>query len=81
MNIEHNKKAKRFYMELKGGVDAELKYRLMGDSSIDFYSTFVPNTHRGRGLASKLVEAGIAWAEENNLEMHASCWYARNFIN
>ena len=81
MNIEHNKETKRFYLELKGGVDAELKYRLIGGSSVDFYSTFVPNTHRGRGLASKLVQAAITWAEKNNLNMHASCWYARNFIN
>lgn len=81
MNIEHNKDAKRFFLDLEGGADAELKYRLVGDSSVDFYSTFVPNTHRGKGLGTKLVNAGIAWAKENNLEMHASCWYARNFLN
>lgn len=81
LNIEHNKEAKRFYLELKGGVDAELKYRFMGDSGVDFYSTFVPNTHRGKGLGSKLVNAGMDWAKENNLEIHASCWYARNFLN
>ena len=81
MNIQHNKNAKRFFVELEGGVDAELKYRTMGEDVVDFYSTFVPNTHRGKGLGSKLVKASIAWAKENGYGMHASCWYARNYLN
>jgi len=80
MNIEHNETNKRFFIELEGGPEAELKYRLVGDNSVDFYSTFVPNTHRGKGLASKLVKAGIAWAKDKGFEMHASCWYARNHL-
>ncbi len=43
MNIEHNLTTKRFFIELEGGTDAELKYRLMYDNSVDFYSTFVPS--------------------------------------
>ncbi|MGH1428706.1 MAG: GNAT family N-acetyltransferase [Arenicella sp.] len=80
MNIEHNLTTKRFFIELEGGTDAELKYRLMDDNSVDFYSTFVPNTHRGQGIASALVKTGIAWAKEQNYDMHASCWYARKHL-
>ena len=81
MNIQHNKETKRFFVELEGGVDAELKYRIIGSSNVDFYSTFVPNTHRGKGLGSKLVKASVAWAKENDYDMHASCWYARNHLS
>jgi len=80
MNIQHSENTKRFFIELNGGTDAELKYRLMSDNSVDFYSTFVPNAHRGKGLASQLVKTGIAWAQGQGYDMHASCWYARNHL-
>ena len=80
MNIQHIEKTNRFIIELDGGLEAELKYRMVGDKSIDFYSTFVPNTHRGKGIAAKLVKTGIDWASKMGYEIHASCWYARNHL-
>ena len=80
MLVQHEKNNQRFIIELDNGAEAELKYRLSGESGVDFYSTFVPNTHRGQGLAELLVKTGIDWAKEQNLDMHASCWYARNFL-
>ncbi len=81
MNIQHNEHTKRFFIAFDSGADAELKYRVMSDESVDFYSTFVPNAHRGQGLAGQLVKAGVAWADEQGYEKHASCWYARKYLN
>lgn len=80
MKIHHDQEAKRFYIVFDSGEKAELKYRLQEDNGIDFYSTFVPNTERGKGLAAKLVQHGFAWAKEQGLTIYASCWYAREFI-
>jgi len=43
---------------------------------VNFYSTFVPDSHRGKGLAALLVEHGFLWAEKNSYQIEASCWYA-----
>jgi len=43
---------------------------------VDFYTTFVPDSLRGQGVAAQLVESGFAWADEQGLEIKSSCWYA-----
>ncbi len=78
--IEHQPEEGLFYVNIEGGQRAFLKYRRLGNraaqSAVDFWSTFVPESHRGSGLASQLVEHGFAWAEKNGLHIETSCWYA-----
>ena len=65
------------------GEQAVLVYRVFNHGSrpaIDFTSTFVPPEFRGKGIAEKLVRAGIKWAEAQGYELHASCWYAAKFL-
>ena len=54
---------------------ASSKQPLAG-SEVDFYTTFVPDSLRGQGIAAQLVESGFAWADEQGLKIKASCWYA-----
>jgi len=79
--IKHQESENLFYASLEGTEKAYLKYRYSGLESavtqVDFYTTFVPDSHRGTGLASKLVNAGFAWAEEQGLHIVSSCWYAK----
>lgn len=81
--INHLSERNMFVIDIDGN-RAELHYRLSkqasGVTAIDFNSTFVPPAFRGRGLAEKLVRAGIKWAKEQGYELHASCWYAAKFI-
>ncbi len=79
-NIQHDTENKRFYITLPNDKEAEIKYRLLDDNVIDFYSTFTPNTARGKGFAAALVEHGFSWAREQGKDIHASCWYARKFL-
>lgn len=78
--IEHQENEDLFYVALEDGQRAYLKYRHSGlesaVSQVDFWSTFVPDSHRGKGLAAQLVEHGFAWADEQGLYIISSCWYA-----
>lgn len=81
-DIQHLADEQRFVVSCEGN-EALLAYRLFtndGKAAIDFNSTFVPPEFRGKGLAEKLVRAGIKWAREQEYELHASCWYAAKFI-
>ena len=51
---------------------AFVEYALDG-AVIDFVHTFVPEALRGRGLATRLVEAGLAMARRENLQVIPSC--------
>ena len=78
--IEHQPEEQLFFVNIDDGQRAFLKYRRLGDraaqSSVDFWSTFVPESHRGTGMASQLVDHGFKWADENGLHIETSCWYA-----
>ncbi|MES2675888.1 MAG: GNAT family N-acetyltransferase [Pseudomonadota bacterium] len=83
-NIVHNPSEKRFTLMVENA-QAVLQYRLFKNENnnntiIDFTSTFVPPEFRGKGLAEKLVRAGITWAKEQGYELQASCWYVAKFI-
>jgi len=80
--VQHIPERNRFVINYEGA-EAILQYALFnhaGKQAIDFNSTFVPPEFRGKGLAEKLVRAGIKWAKEQGYELHASCWYAAKFI-
>jgi uncharacterized protein len=80
--VEHHPERNCFSLSLNGK-EALLEYHLSereGSGSINFTHTFVPVELRGQGLAEALVRRGIAWAREQNYQIHASCWYAARFL-
>lgn len=82
--IEHQAEEQLFFVALEDGQRAFLKYRHSGRETatahVDFWSTFVPDSHRGKGLATQLVERGFEWAESQGLQIETSCWYAAKRI-
>lgn len=75
--VEHNSAAHRFEIELGDDQYAYVRYRyLKNQSAVDLFSTYVPDSHRGQGLAGLVVDAAFAWAESEKLEILTSCWYA-----
>lgn len=76
--VIHQPQQQRFIIVQPEG-EALLAYRLTGDS-IDFYSTYVPQSLRGQGLAERLVRAGLRWAKGEHLHISASCWYVARFL-
>ena len=78
--IQHQPEQNLFFVPLDDGQSAFIKYRHSDDrsasSEVDFWSTFVPDSYRGQGLAAQLVDHAFAWAEENGYHFRTSCWYA-----
>lgn len=76
--IEHQPELQRFRI-VQQGEEALLEYQLLGDS-VDFWRTFVPDALRSQGMAEQLVRHGLAWAEQKQLAVQASCWYVQKFL-
>ena len=74
MSIMHDTNNNQFALQLDG-FESVLQYRLLGSDSVDFYRTYVAPELRGHGHAARLVDAGLAWAREQKLNIEASCWY------
>lgn len=74
--VRHDRAAHRF--ETSSG--ARLDYRATGNNAINITHTFVPDHLRGKGMAAKLMEAAIKYAEKNDLSLHASCDYAVAYL-
>lgn len=71
-NIHHNKEQQQFEMDCNGE-QAELNYRAVGENSLDFYRTYVPNACRGQGLGAKLVLAALEAARAEGKQVIPSC--------
>lgn len=78
--IQHQPEESLFFVHLEDGQRAFLKYRLSGAESakaqVDFFSTFVPDAYRSKGLAAQLVDHAFEWADAQKLHINTSCWYA-----
>jgi len=70
--------AERFVLEADGAV-AELDYELEGDRLI-LVHTGVPEELGGRGIAGRLVSAGVARARRDHLIIAPWCPYARRWL-
>lgn len=74
MNIQHQTEQQLFSAQLDGH-EAKITYCFLDEKTVDFNHTFVPDAFRGHGVAAELVNAAIAWADENGLAIQASCSY------
>jgi len=77
--VVHNTTAKRFEVTLDGKT-AYSKYLLAGDKIIIDH-TEVPEALEGRGLASRIVSAALAYARAQNLKVLPICPFAKSFIS
>ena len=80
LNIKHDKEYQQFTASI-GDEDAELAYATPSEEVIDFTHTFVPESARGKGVANKLIEEGLCYAEENGKKVIATCPVVKKFID
>lgn len=78
MNIEHDEAQGRFRTATEFG-EAVVDYRRSG-REVNFAHTFVPPEARNRGIAEALVRHALDWAEQNRLNVEASCWYVARHL-
>lgn len=80
LEILHDKEKQKFY-SINSGQESYLRYRMVDDRRIHFLTTFVPPSQRGKGIAQKVVEAGLEFARENHYVVSTSCWYVEDFLD
>lgn len=68
----------RFEIEQDGKI-AYLEYSL-SENVIELTHTHVPESLRGRGLASELAETALNWARERNLKADIICPWVQKFV-
>jgi predicted GNAT family acetyltransferase len=73
MEIIHDEEDLRFYAIIEEGEEAELTYTFTDEGMMDFDHTYVPQDHRGKGVADKLVKTGLEHAREKNCKVIPSC--------
>lgn len=76
---EHQPERQRFVID-EDGAKALLEYRMLANDVIDFVHTYTPTALRGRGVAARLVEAGVAYARERGWRVIGSCSYVAAWL-
>jgi predicted GNAT family acetyltransferase len=79
VTVAHEPEKHRFVV-VQDGETAELAYRGGTDGQIVFTHTAVPSALEGRGIGSALAEAGLEYAQSNNLEVVPLCSFVRGYI-
>lgn len=78
MTMTMNTDTSRFEVKL-GAEIAFAEYRLKGDT-ITFPHTVVPDAFAGKGVAGRLVQAGLAYAKGNKLWVKPTCSFFHAYI-
>jgi predicted GNAT family acetyltransferase len=80
VHITHDEEWQQFTAEV-GEEEAELAYAMPSPQVLDFTHTYVPKSERGKGVAYKLIERGLCYAEENGFRVVATCPTVKKFID
>lgn len=80
MNLRHEADAARFVADLDGG-QAVLEYARDPDGALDYRHTFVPESLRGRGIASTLVAFALDHALEHALRVRPTCPFVATYLD
>ena len=71
----------RIYLEDENGkVIAEINFEKVEENQYNIYHTFVDDSLRGQGIASKLVEEAVKEIEGRNGTVSATCSYAKSWL-
>jgi len=74
IQFEEDKNRGRFYADLGGGYEAEMTY-VRNHNQMIIDHTGVPKQFEGRGIAAKLVVAGVEFARQNKRKIVPICPY------
>ena len=77
-DVKHSDAAHAFTADVEGGA-ATLEYQREGDRIL-FTHTFVPEPARGQDVGTTLVEAGLEFAQENDLTVVPQCPFVASYI-
>ena len=78
IDVVHNEAASRFEAQLPEGL-CRADYRRVGNA-LHMVHTEVPAQARGRGVAARVVEAALDYAQANGMTVLPMCAYVRSFF-
>jgi predicted GNAT family acetyltransferase len=59
---------------------AVLAYAPAGPGLLELYSTQVPAPDRGHGVGARLVDAAVAYARREGMQIIPTCWYVAQWL-
>ncbi len=77
--VAHDPALGKFHARVEGQ-EAYLRYAPAGEGVLDYASTFVPESLRGRGIASAIVRQALDYARADGYRVIPSCWFVRDFL-
>lgn len=69
-----------FLKNEEGKLLAEIEMTPLDDDTVDICRTFVDDSLRGHGMASKLTEAAVHYLKSQNKKIVASCSYVEKWL-
>ncbi len=78
LEVVHNESEHRFEIWIDG-ILSELDYRLQGNTMV-IYHTGVPSPLEGQGIAGRLTQTALEYANEKSLNVIPLCSYAAAYI-
>lgn len=79
--MELKKEENRIYLDDENGkILAEIEFERLKDNNYNIYHTFVDESLRGQGIASKLVEAAVKEINARGGKVQATCSYAKAWL-
>lgn len=80
--VQHVAERNRFQLIEASEGSSEVAYLgyELGDGSVTFLHTAVPDSMGGRGVGGRLAETGVRWAREQDLEVVAECTFVQGWL-
>jgi predicted GNAT family acetyltransferase len=79
--MEFKLEENRISLELEGGQEAFITFGIDKEKGIIVVSTtYVPENHRGKGLAGKLSQKLVEFADRNGYKIYPLCSYTQKFL-
>ncbi len=78
-NVKVEKSGQVYFIRFSDGSKAWLAFK-EENGKLYLIETYTPEQHRGKGYASKLVEAAIEDAEKRNLKIVPICSYSVHYF-
>jgi uncharacterized protein len=80
--VQHVPDRNRFELQEGKGSSGELAYLdyELGEGSVTFLHTVVPESMGGRGVGGRLAETAVGWAREQELDVVAECTFVQGWL-
>jgi len=78
--VIHDVERQEFTLSIPGHPPAYLRYTMDGAKRATMYTTVVPESLGGRGLAKLLADKAFDFAVHEQVELRLTCWYLSGYL-